>query len=544
MINFAAGQPIGPTQIQAIESKINSLCEALEGDFTTVSCVPVGGNLRDGACLAVGNAFFDSTVNNSQFFDKKLISLSVDPSIIFTTNSEDSAGRVVSYRLVIKCNDDQIFATNFSESEEPFSVLTSRDCPRDGAITICFEVRESGGFIPTNNTNVDICGFVLCIADVSAALTGVFKPPVISEGCCGGSREALCLAAQNLNAIRNSLLANRDQFVTCKQVQINGDGSSILASNIATQSEFVVFGMAIVCVRNTEENIDYQLTVNPVVGCEQNLVTCLDSSISVPRNSGGQGEIVCLRVPVSACGSCPAGSDIYAGLTVDSRCEEDVVNISAGTGLEIVSVVQVYCAWIFGRSDISALPDEFDFALGSCVFDEDLAPMQESCEALEKFIDGRTPPNCTYRDLGTFQAALNNQYVIQAAQPWPPINDPTNPDPVPTKKWNVSINACSFFSNAVRTAILNSGSADAVIMIEVYCGGTVVASATESWQVYQIGGNEVEAIRDFTSRCVTINRCIECDIDQDLSIVASGQVNTNLVNPIGINVYQASMFCF
>ncbi len=566
MPDFSAGQPIGPTQIQELQTKLESMCESLQENATRVFCAPVDtGIMSNEDCYELPSELYDENSINTGVEDKKLFSLTIDPNLRYTSNDDttntvdEGTGNTTQssssnynanseYRIRIFCGSQQIYSTGYISSNEIRSLQYITDCPRDDQIQICVDTRVVGGpsYVFTNLSTVKICGFVLCVAEIERDLSGLYKPPPFDPNCCHG-REALCLASQNLDAICDSLIAERDQLVQCQTVEINDDGSVLLIGNTTGQTDYVVFGSVQICVRNNNPDTDYALNVDPVIGCQSDSVACLGISQEIRRssNDGGDGPLVCLTVPVSACGSCPAGEDIYAGLTVDEICAQDIVNVQATSGLEIVSIRQTYCAWVFTEADISTLPDASDVNLGNCLLDTDLIPLATKCDQLEEFVNDRVPPNCTSRDLGQFEAVSGQDYIMQPAQAWPPPTPPPrpNPDPPPLKKWNVSLVACA---DVFRFDFGQPSTINATLTISVKCGGTVLATETVSWLAFQIGGTEIDQVIDTEERCLTINQCVECPIDEDLSICVESFVDTNFAPNIPNNaeVLTASMFCF
>lgn len=556
MVDFSAGAPLA-TNIQMAYDKIDGICDQLGDQYTFVGCAPIVTTLDlSDDCIDLANPLATEFPQPS-IEDKKIIVLSVQPGLGFTiSGSEDGNPPDPWWRLIITCakkdiiNDAPVYTdeiTLYSSgqifSDEPETQSYFGDCPRDHVIRVCLEQGVSGGDISSRpDSRIELCGFVICVGDVDRISTGIFKAPPLPAGCCY-TREDLCLISQNLDAICRSLIVNRDQLATCQQQSLTTPGSVLLAGNVATQTEYIVTGFVEVCVTNTDADRDWVVSLRPLVGCSSDRSQCSTRIVTVRRETS-----VCIRVPVNACGTCPAGESIYAGLIVENICDPDESSLFLTNGIELDSVEQDYCAWLFTRSDVSALPQPTELSLGTCLTADKLLPVQEKCEALDEFMAARTPTNCTRRNLGAFLASNADEYVIQPALPWPPITTPPTTGPAPVKKWNLYLKACidvdrsDIFTQATIRATAN-------IRIEVKCGGAVIATASNSRLVYQVGGSAGEdrdQILDFGILCVDINQCVECDIDQDLSFCVFGElVEDNFTNTqLPIQVTSAKMFCF
>lgn len=551
MIDFSAGQPLGPTQVQQLFEKINRMCDGLSDTLSTVRCDPVNSELSNNECLELPNPLGASNENNAGIIDQKILLLTIVPSLGVNLSGRESDGNPTpTFKLNVKCGGVEIYAGQTTTNPNPTTLQIQAMCPRDQDLEICVETGLIGANqFTTADSTVSVCGALICVGEVKRENTGLFKIPDIPAGCCYG-REAIMLAAQNVCAIGQELVRNRDQLSTLETLDISGTGNGVLAANLPSQTEYLVVGQIEVCYRNTNRFFPFTLTVNPGVGCASSPADCLGYSQYVPESDGFMNPVRCLVVPVIACGVCPPGEDILAGLTLDQECIQDQVAIEGGVGLEIVSVEQKYCAWLFSRADVSSIPPVLDFNLSRCLTDAALLPLQEKCETVESFLESRRGQNLTVRDIGP-SSGLSGTLSggLQQALAWPPPTPPPRPvpDPPPVKAWTVTINACIFYNQALENLIreIRFQNVLGYLLLEIRCGSDVVATVGPTeWVIKLFDGQDEQGITTYDEQCLVFSGCIECAIDQGLTYRITANTTGALNEPLGIDVTQASMFCF
>ena len=564
-INLAAGQPIGPTAIQDIFENINGLCDLLGREYGRVQCDEITGTIDNGECIELPNPLASTTENNSGIIDQKIIAFAFYPNVALPQIGDNQSQTVSAsngvfggssltaldanlvpvamsaadsippanssdlWTLTIKCGGNVVYADSGSSNLLRL-VQAQIECPRNDKIEICFESRAAGNSAVQAASNARYCGVMLCAGNEKRTLTGLFKPPPLPEGCCYG-REHLYLASQNLDALCRSLLTNRTQNVRCVQGELNQIDSLIVEANIPTDTQYFVWGEVYICFRNDSQDSDWSITVDPFVGCESNNSECLGLYEKVPKSREEGNDIgipQCRTIPIITCGSCPAGESITAGLIYDAECDAAVATAVGSGQVVITSVRQKYCVWLFSDVEIDTLPPATDLALGSCLTDVALLPVQEKYEAIKRVITALPTVNVTTRNIGPLSGLGQQDWLFQAAQPWPPafpLPRPIPEDPVPRKKWNIDVRVCSSLSNANIALIRSLQSAIGTLIFEVKCGSTVIVKREMSWQMYQVGGSDYDQYEDLTTKCLSFADCIECEIDQEIRITAEFSIN-------------------
>ena len=579
MVNFAAGQPIGPKAIKELQDKIRFLCETLGREYGRVQCDEITGTIDNGECIEVPNPLASTTENNSGIVDQKVIAFAFYPNVAFpqlgdnqsqtvtassgvfggssltaldsglvpvamgTVDSIPPASSSSLWTVTIKCGGNVVY-TDSGSSNSLRLIQAHIDCPRNDKIEICFESRAAGNSAVQAASNARYCGVVLCAGNEVRTLTGLFKPPEIPEGCCYG-REHLYLASQNLDALCRSLLSNRTQYVYCVQGESTEIDSIIVAANLPVDTQYFVWGEIFICYRNDSQDVDWTITVDPFVGCESSNSQCLGLYEVVPHREEGNdiGYARCSTIPIITCGSCPAGESITAGLTYDAECSPEVATAVGSGRVVITSVRQKYCVWLFSDVEIDGLPPATDLVLGKCATDVRLLPMQEKCEELEEVIVGLPSANLTTRNIGPLSGLGQQDWLFQAAEPW------QGAGPAPPKKWNIDVRVCSSLSNGNISLIRSLQNAIGILKFEIKCGNTVLIERETTWQMYRIGGSDFDQYEDLGDRCLSFADCIECDIDQDIRICAEFSINRvsaglQFIEFGAVDLKIAKAFCF
>ena len=554
MVNFAAGQPIGPTQIKELTDNIQSLCDQLGQEYGRIECEEISGTIENNACVELPNPLASTVENNSGIVDEKIIAFAFYPNVSYTVSSSDDNQypTSLSWTLTIKCGGNVVY-TDSGSSNGLRLIQAHIDCPRNDTLEICFESSISGSFAAQLVSSARFCGVVLCAGNETRSLDGLFKPPAIPDGCCYG-RESLLLASQNLDSLCRSLLTDRSQYSYCVQGESTEIDSMIVAANLPADTQFFAWGEVFICYRNDSQDSDWLITVDPFVGCESSSAECIGLSQVVPRSreeGNSIGIAQCSTIPIIACGSCPAGETISAGLTYDAECEPEVPTAVGSAQITITSVRQKYCVWLFSDTQIDSLPAETDLTLGSCITDVALLPVQEKYEALQLVIDGLSFSNLTRRNIGPLSGEGPQNWLFQAAQPWPPAFPLPRPipDPAPPKKWNIDVLVCSAYTDLNRLQIQPINKVIGTLKLEVFCGGDPIVSRETSWLIQQFGGSDNSQYSDFGTKCLSFSDCVECAIDEEITVVAEFSINRFFVSSTllaygVVDLKIAKAFCF
>ena len=530
MVNFSAGQPIGPTAIQDIFANIEGLCDQLGQEYGRIQCEEISGTIDNNECIEIPNPLASKLENNSGIVDQKIIAFALYPNIIYTAStSENQFATSLSWTVSIKCGGNVVY-TDSGSSNSLRLVQAHIDCPRNDVIEICFDASATGSFGAQVSASARYCGVVLCAGNETRTLTGLFKPPPLPEGCCYG-REHLYLASQNLDALCRSLLSNRAQYAYCVQGESTEIDSLVVSANLPADTQYFVWGDVFICYRNDSQDSDWSIKVDPFIGCDSSNSECigLDEVVPKSREEGNDvGITQCRTIPVITCGSCPAGESITAGLTYDAECDPEVPTAVGSGRVVITSVRQKYCVWLFSDVQIDGLPPATDLVLGSCLTDGSLLPLQEKYEALKSIISELSFVNVTRRNIGPLSGAGPQDWLFQSAQPWPPafpLPRPVPEDPPPTKKWNMDVRVCSALSDANIALVKTIQNAVGILKFEIKCGSTVLIERETSWQMHRVGGSDFDQYEDLRVKCLSFSDCIECAIDEEIRVCVEFSIN-------------------
>ena len=569
MVNFAAGQSIGPTAINQLQDNIAALCDQLGEEYGRVQCNEISGVIDNGECVEIPNPLASNLENNAGIIDQKIIALSFQPNVSYvlpdgpagipsstngSVNSTANTGTSptgLTWTLSVKCGGNVVHLDSGSSNGMRL-IQAHIDCPRNDEIEICFDAVVVGGFGGQLVASAKYCGVVLCAGSEKRTLDGLFKPPPIPEGCCY-SREHLYLASQNLDALCTSLLTDRSQYAYCVQGTSDEIDSIVVAANLPAETQYFVWGEIFICYRNDSQDTDWTISVDPFIGCESSNAQCLGFSAAVPRTQTDSsiGFVQCTSIPVVTCGSCPAGESITAGLTYDEECAQEVPTAVGSGRVVITSVSQKYCIWLFSDVQIDGLPPATDLVLGSCMTDAALLPLQEKYEALKATISDLDFVNLTRRNIGPLSGEGPQDWLFQSAQPWPPAAPLPRPIPdlAPPKKWNLDVRVCSAFTDLSRQRADSMQSAAGVLKLQVKCGDTIIVDRETSWIIQQFGGSDLDQVRDFGTRCLSFSDCIECAIDEEIRICAEFSIYNSLFgfsfdSTSVVDLQVAKAFCF
>jgi hypothetical protein len=470
-----------------------------------------------------------------------LFRVSRDIELIVSDSANENLLPSIELDVNVKCNGVQIGSINDSAFG---SLLCFVDqCPANSLIEICASYRLIGnqtGFPVRATGSVSVCGPIVCIGQSTSDISGYYNPGY-NEGCCY-DRKALLLAAQNATALCNSLSTNGDQSMECFTVNETSGDNIVLAGNLASDAEVLIAGSMRVCFRSTSSSVDGTLFIRPVIGCGNDELTCYDRSIRVPRAPQGSpfGPTLCTTLPIYACASCLTGDDIAAGLTTEATCETESISGTGTNLVDIVSIEQNYCVWLFNDVDTSSLNNGSGSNFARCLTLSFFQSLYAKINTLCEFASSRQPINLQDFNFQSqeFDTPPSGNYgnTISLVS-----GSPTTEVPVPIKKYHLIVNVqpCFTFFGGLNQEDVRQYTSTA----QLTCGGVPVAgaNASTSWQFTSSG---------FVIRCgrtMEISGCIDCPVDQDLAVEittvrAGGQ---GVGNPSQIRYTVSSKgFCF
>ena len=541
MINL--GDCIDDATFTELFDQIRDLSECSLSNSSQFKCKrfdqTITGPVNGSACVTIQDE--NGLINPNNTSDElKMLIFTVDFSASPLLNqfsgiggdaNDNVAELQVSYSVDVLCNGlvvDTVTDGYFANS--------CFDCPSGSKIELCVNslATVDTGQPITGNFSASICGVSTCISELqNESVPGLFLP-AFKEGCCN-NRETLHLAVQNIQALR-SAFGEFGQIPTCTAYDFDDDDDHVLLSSASTTTEFLVVGSVDVCATNPYANQTAVLRLEPLITCGGGNVACdgktfnlggssIEDNIQFPSQR-------CERVPVIACGVCQPGQDIRVGVRSRVDCSE-TPSLVADNGGFITSINQHYCVYRFERQ-VNNFGDDLNSAIGACVTTELTDAINNSMDLLQIACDEQAEINLTIRPLSESTVGPGVD-LLQQALPWPPLDDPTNTDPVPIKKWFVqgSLTVCAARSNSTN----RNEDSDVQLSASVLCGGVPLLEVEDNW----FWNDEI--------RCNTINfgRCVECPIDQDLEfsfdniLVGSQFPNTQAPNEFEYNV---KAFCF
>ena len=537
------GDCIDDDTFDELFEQISALADCSESNSSQFKCKKfsqsVSAPLSSSACITIQDE--NGLVNpNSSGDEEKMLIFTVDFSYNALLNQFSGIGGdantttqdvSVDYEIDVLCNGEvQETITDGSFANVCF------DCPEGSKIELCVNTVAtiSSGQPITGTFTASICGVSVCIATLqNNAVPGLFLP-VFKRDCCN-NRETLHLVLQNIQALR-AAFTEFGQIPSCTDYDFADDEDHVLLASASTTTEFLVVGQIEVCAQNPFANQTAFLRLEPLITCGGGNLACEGKTYSLGGSSIEDNaqlpNSICRRVPVIACGVCAPGEDIQVGVRSRVDCSElpDTVVQQGGV---ITSIEQHYCVYRFERQ-VNDFGDALNSSIGRCVTTELTDAINSSLELLELACESQAEINLTRRpEAGTSTGA--DTVLIQEAQPWPPLDDPTNTDPVPVKKWFVqgSLTVCAARSNTTN----RNENSDVELQAAVLCGGVPVLEVEDSWFWNDI------------VRCNTINfgRCVQCPIDQDLefsfdNVLVGGQFpNTQAPELFEYNI---KAFCF
>ena len=386
-------------------------------------------------------------------------------------------------------------------------------CSTLSEIEICVETNArnptaSGTVVGT--ATVTLCGALVCVGEVSGAgLQNYFMPPY--KPCGKYDRMFLHAVLQNLRLF-SSVFANFGQVPSCADFTFPDADDHVVLFNSPATTEYLVLGSVTVCARNTYTETNGRVFISPRASCAEDSVDCNRRTLSLPAADEGNGpgaDVLCLTVPVVFCGTCPPGTTLQVGFDSRIDCEGEESGLGTpGNGVEIVSVEQNYCTFLFQRT-ANEFSASLPTGLPKCVPLETFQAISTAMQEVDAACENLRPIDPDVQESDGV-AGAGDVVTIAAAQPWPPVNDPLNTDPPPIKKrWlDLTVRAC-FTANISSD---NSGGVRLRGEASVLCGGVELKS--------EFG--EVPLTETFLTRprCVdiTIQCCVECPIDEDLTI--------------------------
>ena len=409
---------------------------------------------------------------------------------------------------------------------------------RSDEIEICMTYRVSGvTFYPATGTGtVRVCGAIVCVGSQSRSVSGYFNPGTIDPECCYG-REALYLAAQNADKLCTAYANNGDQSVECYEVNSTGDGNIIIAGALTSNAEFLISGSMQVCYRATSSSAGGDLTIRPVLGCGNETYECFDTSVFVERANQGDpyGRTLCVTIPIDICGNCDIGDSIFAGLSTEVQCNEEPIPGTSAQFVEIISITQEYCVWLFNDFNTDSLPSVGGFKMGRCLTDSAIAPVFDKINQLSAFASNRVP--ITYQSFSVPSTETqSNDVLIKPAESWPPSSDPTNTGPVPVKKWRINIDVLPCFTN--EGTANTEETRIALATAQLTCGGTLALEDSRRWTFTASGGVQL------CGSPMRITGCVTCPIDQELRLLMDIDLVVGFFAPLTKFTYEAKAFCF
>lgn len=454
-----------------------------------------------------------------------------------SVNISDSSNGVVrpTRTARILCNGQTIKTISAQEMSGSFAAIPFQ-CPTNSDIQLCFDsqlmvVSGQPGLVSGTQT-IKICASLICITETeNSALSGFFLPPEIDAGCCMG-REAIHLAIKNTSALR-SAFSEFGQVPSCQTYEFPDQDDHVLENTAPTVMDFLVLGTLTVCGQNNSTTSTASLTASPVITCGNDRINCVSVELEIPKASDGP-RTRCLSVPVLACGQCQPGESLTASIRSQFQCNEEASQVVEGVQAGIVSVNQEYCVFKFRRFETD-FGDALNGTLGKCIDVELLQNINTSLNAINAICENPTPINLTTRDISGI-GGNGETVILQQAQPWPPLNDPTNTNPIPIKKWYLigTVRPCASGIGGLNLEDTRVVAGEATIM----CGGTVIDSATSTWTLTSSGSSQ---------RCgptLSFRQCIECPIDQDLTISFQGNTVVGGFGTPSEFTYEMQLFCF
>lgn len=420
------------------------------------------------------------------------------------------------------------------------------DCPDNSLIEICSTgtARNPDQAALIGTVDTKFCGITICIGEVNTALDNYFNPG-FQEGCCYG-RDFVNFYLQNLDNFIN-LFSQFGQVPGCSQYDFNDSDDHQIITNAQTTTDFFVIGSVETCAVNTSTSSTTYVTVKPNISCGSQNLECIEKRYSIPPSDNNNLIINglraaqmssgtdCFYTPIVACGTCQVGDNLIIGLQGQIECDEDFQQVSNPGTSSVTSTNQNYCLYTFERTQTD-FGSPLETGLPKCISWETFERIREVSNQIAELCDELEPIELDIQqDEG--QVINDGSFLIQAPQPWPPVNNPTNADPPPIKKRyiNATIDYCA------RISIPSSSNAqpDLRSLIEITCGGTVLELEFEEVQITT--GTSLP-----WCGTVSISKCVECPIDQELEINLSSVLVNNSDGSINSVTYQYNYktFCF
>ena len=512
----AAGDCIDNDYLASLFENIRYFDECTTSNASQFTCTRINtsfsGRINSEFCTTIQNPLTGVTSADSAEPVQCVLWMVIDESFSFNQSLEDR--RITGFARTMKVTCDGVTVDTINSFEVSGSIIqASFSCPPGSEIQVCYNSRLTSSEFLSGTVTVDLCAALTCFgATPAAASTELFIPPPIDSECCYG-RDAIHLALSNIERLRGRLSAS-GQVPACQEFEFPDLLDHTNLYDAGNPTPFLMIGVVRVCATNTaDRGSDQIIRINPRVECGGEQFTCIGGALLLPAPDDSAGQPArqrCINVPIVACGICPAGSTLNTSVFAVTECDEEIGTLG-GSQVTINLERQRYCLWTFepvltdfGDANVQSLPQR---CLPSAVFEQLHTDMEQLNAVCESLADVTVDPEGVTGELVGEGTVL----VLKPAQPWPPLNDPTNTDPVPEKKVfiNAILQACG---PRLSGSQIPSGQSVIGFSAIIECGGAEVARVNDAW-VMTLNGQYQRC-----ERLPDLIRCVTCPIDQDLTI--------------------------
>lgn len=511
---------------------LNHFAECATGSARQFTCIQVGGSgtgsVNGETCITIqpqSDRFNEST---AELVEKRLHwTYGSETNYTISDSDNVSPGDVSrSVSAVIRCNGEIVAGSAGFSISSPI-IITPFQCLEGALIELCFISTATTPKIPVVNgtTTFTFCGSMTCIKEVQDIISAnLFIPPFHECGSYG--RDAIHFLRKALTSL-SDIFANFGQVASCNTISFDDDEEHTLLSNVASTTEYLILGSATVCASNNT-NIPIVISAFPRVTCENEETICLFKRSSIgPSQDGEPPQSGCVVSPVIACGVCPPGGSLVAGLTPRVDCGEEPAQI-VSVSSTLTSVKQEYCIFAFERAS-NAIEGSFAEGLGRCIETRDIEELVAAMRAINDACESQRPVNIDAIEESGQNGGDGSSFVIRPPTTWNPADGPA-----PVKKWYVSGTAAACFSQfpvgqneeQVRYALGR---------FTVYCGADALFLGQVRWQ-YSGSGR-----RQLCGFPMNFSGCRECPIDEEIRIEFESLLPPN---PIDNFTFSIKMFCY
>ena len=515
---FAEGDCLQNDQVEQILENLNTFAKCggeVSEQFKCTAIQPASMTAPFGSetCFEIQNGANVSPVDSE--IEQKILFL--DFSVTFAQGANgsdvDLNRTTFSQSIRVLCDGIQVDTIN---TDSNILGVACFECSTASTVEVCI-TGDADNFQTSNvvgNATASICGALVCTGTVAqTGLANFFLPEFTPCGKYG--RDFLHSVLKSIRRFSDAF-SDFGQVPTCRNEVFDDDEDHVLVLNSPTDFEYLILGHIEICIERTGRG-GVLLTAQPSALCGSQISECNERRLvlSALNSSTSLADIdtePCLRFPVVFCGTCKAGESLTIGFQQNIDCEGTDGGVAL-SGASVTSVTQDYCAYFFNRLQTDLAGTGIPLGLPRCIPFETFQSISESMTGINAVCEAFRPVNSTIRTKpeGSSTFTTGESALLQEALPWPPINDSTNTDPVPIKKWFLTLNVEACFTAQISSDAPTGGFIQA--SVEILCGGTPIAVPVTA----RLPLTETFRTRP---RCVSLQfqGCIECPIDQDITL--------------------------